>query len=134
EAMLPAVVPHARIMRYGYQSQWFGEGAMRQRVSQVAQRLLLALKRNRKEFPFRPVLFIAHCFGGLVVIKAARREYHEDEVQSAVLEILMPGNEFLQEVIDQFGKTRRSTHKVKVACFYELKSTNVGKIVGKLDR
>lgn len=26
ESMLPAVVPHARIMRYGYQSQWFGKG------------------------------------------------------------------------------------------------------------
>jgi hypothetical protein len=46
--MLPAVAPHARIMRYGYQSQWFGEGAMRQKVSAVAQRLLLALKRKRK--------------------------------------------------------------------------------------
>jgi hypothetical protein len=46
--MLPAVAPHARIMRYGYQSQWFGEGAMRQNASTVAQRLLLALQRERK--------------------------------------------------------------------------------------
>jgi hypothetical protein len=48
EAMLPAVVPNARIMRYGYESQWFGEGAMRQNASTVAQRLLLALQRKRK--------------------------------------------------------------------------------------
>jgi hypothetical protein len=48
ENMLPAVAPHARIMRYGYQSQWFGEGAMRQKASTVAQRLLLALRRKRK--------------------------------------------------------------------------------------
>jgi hypothetical protein len=48
EDMLPAVAPNARIMRYGYQSQWFGEGAMRQKASTVAQRLLLALKRKRK--------------------------------------------------------------------------------------
>jgi hypothetical protein len=46
--MLPAVAPHARIMRYGYQSQWFGEGAMRQKASTVAQRLLLALRRRRQ--------------------------------------------------------------------------------------
>lgn len=46
--MLPAVAPHARIMRYGYQSQWFGEGAMRQKASTVAQRLLLALRRRRE--------------------------------------------------------------------------------------
>jgi len=46
--MLPAVAPFARIMRYGYQSQWFGEGAMRQKASTVAQRLLLALRRRRE--------------------------------------------------------------------------------------
>jgi hypothetical protein len=88
--MLPAVAPHALIMRYGYQSQWFGEGAMRQKASTVAQRLLLALKRKREvqaphemhciianpsacvqEFPFRPLIFIAHCFGGLVVLKVS---------------------------------------------------------------
>ncbi|KAF2022640.1 hypothetical protein EK21DRAFT_13606, partial [Setomelanomma holmii] len=75
--MLPAVTPHARIMRYGYQSQWFGEGAMRQKASTVAQRLLLALRRRREDCPFRPLLFIAHCFGGLVVLKALL-EAHQD--------------------------------------------------------
>jgi hypothetical protein len=33
--VLPAVAPHARIMRYGYQSQWFGEGAIKQKTSTV---------------------------------------------------------------------------------------------------
>jgi hypothetical protein len=46
--MLPAVAPNARIMRYGYQSQWFGKEAMQQSVSTVAERLLRALKRKRK--------------------------------------------------------------------------------------
>jgi hypothetical protein len=48
ESMLPAVVPNARIMRYGYQSQWFGKEMMQQSVSTVAERLLRALKRTRK--------------------------------------------------------------------------------------
>ena len=48
ESMLPAVAPQARIMRYGYQSQWFGKGAMRQKASIVAQRLLLTLRRKRE--------------------------------------------------------------------------------------
>ncbi|KAF2472617.1 uncharacterized protein BDR25DRAFT_284166 [Lindgomyces ingoldianus] len=176
EAMLPTVAPYARIMRYGYQSQWFGEGAMRQKASTVARRLLLALQRKRKECLFRPLIFVAHCFGGLVVLKAlleaqqdengwpgvfvsttgliffgtpfrgaegmtqmemleaARMEYRDDEVQPEVLKILEPGNEFLQEVVDQFGKTRRLANMAQVACFYELKSSNVGKIVGKQDR
>jgi len=68
------------------------------------------------------------------MLEAARREYHEDEVQTDVLKILEPGNEFLQEVVDQFGRMRKQANKAEVACFYELKSSNVGKIVGEKDR
>jgi hypothetical protein len=46
--MLPAVAPNARIMRYGYESQWFGQEAMQQSASTVAERLLRALKRKRE--------------------------------------------------------------------------------------
>jgi hypothetical protein len=46
--MLPAVAPHARIMRYGYESQWFGKEAMQQSATTVAERLLRALKRKRE--------------------------------------------------------------------------------------
>ena len=48
ESMLPAVAPNARVMRYGYQSQWFGKEAMQQSALTVAERLLRALKRKRK--------------------------------------------------------------------------------------
>lgn len=68
------------------------------------------------------------------MLEAARREYHKDEVQLEVLKILEPGNEFLQDVVDQFGKTQRQANKVQIACFYELKASNVGKIVGKQNR
>lgn len=86
--MLPSVVPNARMLRYGYESKWFGADAIRQKASTVASRFLLALKRERevctltsaaplpslmqastKKFPFRPLIFVAHCFGGLVVLK-----------------------------------------------------------------
>jgi hypothetical protein len=46
--MLPAVAPDARIMRYGYESQWFGQEAMQQSAPTVAERLLRALKRKRE--------------------------------------------------------------------------------------
>jgi hypothetical protein len=68
------------------------------------------------------------------MLAAAQREYSQDEIQPEVLKILEPGNEFLQDVVDQFGKTRRQAHKAQVACFYELKSSNVGQIVGKSER
>ena len=68
------------------------------------------------------------------MLEAARREYEEDLVQPQVLKILEPGNEFLQDLVDQFGRTRREAAKAAVACFYELKSSNVGRIVGREDR
>ena len=68
------------------------------------------------------------------MLAAAQREYEQDEIQVDTLAILQPGNEFLQEVVDQFGKTRGLANKAQVTCFYELKSSNVGGIVGKFDR
>jgi hypothetical protein len=54
DSMLPAVAPHARIMRYGYKSEWFGKQTTQQTVSTVANRLLLALRRKRKVRPIFP--------------------------------------------------------------------------------
>jgi hypothetical protein len=68
------------------------------------------------------------------MIQAALREYEEDQVRGDVLKVLQPGNEFLMDLVDSFGKTRRDTNKAQVACFYELKSSNVGAIVGGQDR
>lgn len=48
EDMLPAVVPNARIMRYGYKSDWFGPAAIKQSARNVAARLSVALRRERK--------------------------------------------------------------------------------------
>jgi hypothetical protein len=66
--------------------------------------------------PFRG----AESMSQVEMLAAAQREYSQDD--------------FLQDVVDQFGKTRRQAHKTQVACFYELKSSNVGRIVGKSDR
>jgi methionine synthase II (cobalamin-independent) len=69
------------------------------------------------------------------MLEAAHREYHEDQVQPAALEVLQPGNAYLQDVVDGFlKKMRGQTNKTQIACFYELKSSNVGRIVGKQDR
>jgi hypothetical protein len=68
------------------------------------------------------------------MLAAAQREYQEDDIQPEVLKILEPGNEFLQAIVDDFGKTRRQPNRAQVACFFELKSSNVGRIVGGSDR
>ena len=69
------------------------------------------------------------------MLEAARREHHDDQVQPATLEVLQPGNVYIQDLVDSFlKKMRGQTNKTQVACFFELKSSNVGKIVGKQDR
>jgi hypothetical protein len=48
--MLPNAVPNARILRFGYKSQWFGKADQEAGVvnlSSVAERLLRALERDR---------------------------------------------------------------------------------------
>jgi hypothetical protein len=46
--MLPAKVPNARILRFGYKSNWFGPDSIKQSVRSAAQRLLTSLKQERK--------------------------------------------------------------------------------------
>lgn len=46
--MLPAAVPNAQIMRYGYKSGWFGQDSIKQTASVVAHKLLMTLRRARK--------------------------------------------------------------------------------------
>jgi alpha-beta hydrolase superfamily lysophospholipase len=67
--MLPAVLPSARILRYGYLSEWFGESALKTRAASIGERLLEELKTVRSDVPDRPLIFIGHSFGGLVVLK-----------------------------------------------------------------
>jgi hypothetical protein len=46
--MLPAAVPNARIMRYGYHSRWFGEDAIKTKASSISQQLLFDLMLKRE--------------------------------------------------------------------------------------
>ncbi|KAF4635759.1 hypothetical protein G7Y89_g2352 [Cudoniella acicularis] len=70
ESMLPSLIPNARIMAFGYNSIWFGEDAVQLPLASAADNLLSALRSKRKKRPSRPLVFICHCFGGLVVQKA----------------------------------------------------------------
>jgi len=68
--MLPHAVPHTRILSFAYESQWLGKDSINQRLPLVAQHLLKSLMEQRKDYPSRPLIFIGHCFGGIVIEKA----------------------------------------------------------------
>lgn len=117
----------------------------RTRLQLKALQALLDARQNESEWPglFKSttgLIFFGTPFRGaegmsqIELLAAAQREYQQDEIQPEVLKILEPGNEFLQEVVDQFRKMQRVANKAQVACFCELKSSNVGRIVGKTDQ
>ena len=64
------------------------------------------------------------------MLRAAELQYEEGLVQGSVLNILAPGNEMLIDLTQTFFETRQENHKALVACFYELKPSDVGKILG----
>ncbi|KAK4118455.1 hypothetical protein N657DRAFT_651298 [Parathielavia appendiculata] len=74
---LPAVAPGARIMRYGYNSRWFGEDAVRTKMSDISQTFLFELKDCRKTDQGRPLILIGHSFGGLILLKTLVDAYTE---------------------------------------------------------
>ncbi|KAL9531667.1 hypothetical protein SMMN14_04732 [Sphaerulina musiva] len=184
--MLPQTLPRARILQYGYQSAWFGQEAIQTRTTNIAERFGIAVGRERKKCPKRPLIIIAQCFGGLVVLKAilkanesfgrndhnnnsggnllsslagilffgtpfrgargmsqvellaaAREEYTDSEIYPEILQVLQPGNEYLQDLVDQFTRLRSTLPELRdcrIACFFELKASNVGRIVGGRER
>ncbi|KAF3163644.1 hypothetical protein TWF225_002027 [Orbilia oligospora] len=62
--------PRARILLYMYQSAWTGPLKVRQFMSNLAMTLLYGLKEKRKDAPRRPIVFIGHSMGGIVIAKA----------------------------------------------------------------
>lgn len=48
EEMLPQACPDGRVMTFGYESQWFGAGAIKQKLSSLADGLLQALRNDRR--------------------------------------------------------------------------------------
>lgn len=69
EEMLPKAIPNTRTLQLGYESHWFGNEAIQQRLPLVADQLLHGLLDLRTECMHRPIVFIGHCFGGLVIEK-----------------------------------------------------------------
>ncbi|KAF1348304.1 hypothetical protein EJ07DRAFT_141923 [Lizonia empirigonia] len=160
ESMLPALALNARIMRYGYQSQWFGKEIMQQNVSIVAEQLLGALRRKRKDVSLRPLLFVAHCFGGLVVLKTLviAQQFQKDwpGVFKSTTGLIFFGTPFRgaegmnqmemleaarREYHDDQGRSQRLLEnnagpdkQNKDCMFLEQWTSNVGRIVGKEDR
>ncbi|KAL6697088.1 hypothetical protein J3F84DRAFT_406782 [Trichoderma pleuroticola] len=62
--------PRARLLLYMYDSAWTGQLKVKQFMGNIAMGLLVGLRSKREGCQRRPIVFIGHSMGGLVVAKA----------------------------------------------------------------
>ena len=96
--MLHRTIPSARIMIFEYESQWFGKGSIDQKLLNVANQLLRALLHRRQRGSTRPIVFVCHCLGGIVVekalINAKLRQSEYPEIFTSVVGCVFLGTPF----------------------------------------
>ncbi|RYP71976.1 hypothetical protein DL770_008038 [Monosporascus sp. CRB-9-2] len=100
--LLPTTIPGARIMTYGYntnlRNKFFGPPPSRNSVYDIAWDMLVAVEATRRTAPDRPILFVAHSLGGIVVKEMLRRSYrcgrgneHLRQVASSTIGVMFFG-------------------------------------------
>ncbi|KAH6981105.1 hypothetical protein BKA56DRAFT_550966 [Ilyonectria sp. MPI-CAGE-AT-0026] len=85
QSLLPFAVPSARVLTYGYDTHIqhrTGPPVSTHTIYDIACDFLIALEAERREEPLRPVLFIAHSFGGIVLKEMLRRSHDCYSTQS----------------------------------------------------
>ncbi|KAF2111135.1 hypothetical protein BDV96DRAFT_499788 [Lophiotrema nucula] len=176
DEMLPNAAPEARILRFGYDSLWMGKTPIRTSLSTIAYKLLLSLSMIRVEDLHRPLIFVGHCFGGLVIQRAlniakmrqsrypgvfdssvgivflgtphrgTKSFTHESallaaiaassdlsqNLETGILDTMTSESGALLDVADDFI-TLCTDGGPMLSCFYEQRSSKLGKVVGRND-
>ncbi|KAK1252185.1 hypothetical protein MKX08_003372 [Trichoderma sp. CBMAI-0020] len=70
ETGIQSQFPRARLLLYKYESAYNGGFKVKQDIENLANTLLVALSAKRETCKARPIVFIGHSMGGLVIAKA----------------------------------------------------------------
>ncbi|EMR83515.1 putative nb-arc and tpr domain protein [Botrytis cinerea BcDW1] len=123
--MLPNAIPTARIIRFGYESGWYGaaeDDPKKTQVSDVAEMLLKQLELHRRNVT-RPIIFIAHSYGGLVLMQALRRSFDNPNEWSSPFRytagLIFFGTPFrgrkgltLEEIVEAVAQSNPDPHQI----------------------
>ena len=76
--LVPEALPMARVLVYGYDTNVrhsLGPPLNQNTVYDIASDFLQSLEAERRSHPLRPLVFVAHSLGGIVVKEALRRSH-----------------------------------------------------------
>ena len=76
--LIPTTLPTARVLIYGYDTNVrhsLGPAISKNTVYDIAFNFLKSLEAIRRSHPARPLVFVAHSLGGIVVKEALRRSH-----------------------------------------------------------
>jgi hypothetical protein len=117
--LLPTTITDARILTYGYDTNikhFIGPPISRNTVYSIAGDFLVSLEAERRLEPLRPILFIAHSLGGIVVKellrRASRNQEHFRNIFNSTIGIMFFGTPhggadplgFSQSIIENLAK------------------------------
>ncbi|KAK2863661.1 hypothetical protein FQN49_004117 [Arthroderma sp. PD_2] len=123
--LLPKELPNARIMTYGYCAK-FDDFTAHQDIRTIAENLLQQLSGIRQDkVSKRPLVFVCHSLGGIVVKKALSQRSTEkcSEVKNATYGIIfLEGSKVLSDITLDF---MHEVSKYKIVSCYETRPIKV---------
>jgi hypothetical protein len=88
--LVPVTLPNARVLTYGYDTNIrhrFDTPISKSTVYDIGTDLLVSLEAERRSQPSRPLIFVAHSLGGIIVKEAIRRSHGFQTHQSHLHDI-----------------------------------------------
>jgi hypothetical protein len=139
--MLPTAISHLRVLHFQYDPQ-AGRDGLRAHLERTSSRLKELAQERILSLEHRPIIFVAHGYGGLIVLKALIAEnlgartvgvvclatpFRIDDKSLALPSFpwstrSLDEAELLRELLSEFRNSPMA-RKIQFRCFYESQST-----------